>query len=97
MPLDSESATPCIHIYQPVLAEAIIIRRHCNDCKKRSPFISFFYEWHGWHQTCLRCGRQVDDGEQLAAPFTRGWRKRNIEEAKRLYRQHKPAKETTNE
>jgi hypothetical protein len=39
--------------------------------------------------TCLKCGEQFGDDEWLARPFARGWRKVNIENAKKVFRRFK--------
>jgi len=45
-----------------------------------------FYEWYGPYWTCLRCGDAYTDDERLPRPFAPGWRKENIEGAKKLWR-----------
>ena len=75
-----------IHICSPPRTEQRIVSGKCSDCKKFSRFIQFFYEWYGPNETCLKCGRQWNDGEWMPLDFTRGIRKQNIEKAKKIYR-----------
>jgi len=71
-----------IHIYAPKTARWELKRRKCPVCLKRANILYEFYEWYGWHVTCLRCGDQWEDGELLSRPFRPGWRKENIARAK---------------
>lgn len=75
-----------IHIHAPEKTDRRIITAECGDCEKRSRFIEFFTPWYGWHSTCLKCGRQWQDGEWMALAFMPGVRKTNITKAKKLYR-----------
>ena len=63
-----------------------IIAGICPDCKKRTRFLGWFHDWHGWFETCLRCGRQFDGGEKISLEFCRGSRKMNIEQSKARWR-----------
>lgn len=78
--------TNVLHIHAPMPVERRIFAGRCPDCKRRTRFLAWFYEWYGWNQTCLRCGRQWSGGEWLPAPFCRGWRTHNIREAKDHWR-----------
>lgn len=63
-----------------------IDRKHCPDCKRDS-FIAWFHqEWYGVDQTCLRCGRQWQDGEWCPLAFYRHARRDNIRAAKKRWR-----------
>lgn len=73
-----------IHAPRPTVRKCQ--RRECPVCHKRSVILSWFYEWYGASSTCLRCGDKWADGELMPRPFARGWRQRNIEEAKRTWR-----------
>lgn len=75
-----------VHIYAPPVVEKKAFSGRCPDCKRRSRFLAFFYEWHGWNQTCIRCGRRWCDGEWMPLEFVRGARKDSIERAKKLWR-----------
>lgn len=55
----------------------------CPTCGRRRRMYMWWQEWYGWHVTCLTCGEQWQDGEMLARPFCRGWRKENIAQAKK--------------
>lgn len=61
-------------------------RRQCPTCGRRTVFVEWFQEWYGWNATCLRCGEQWQGGERCPRPFAPGWRKHNIEAARRLWR-----------
>ena len=67
-------------------------RDGCIGCKgRRSPHIvEDQNNWVGWWMTCLRCGEQWAGDEWMPRPFQRGWRKKNIENAKRLWRAYHP-------
>lgn len=80
-----------VHIYVPPVTAQAVTRGHCPDCKRPSRFIGFHQDWHGWHSTCLRCGRQWDDGEWLALPFVRGARKKTVAAAKARWRRLRAA------
>ena len=75
-----------VHIYAPPAISRFIRSGVCPDCKKRTRFIGWCYEWHGASSTCLRCGREWQDGEWMPLPFMRGARERNIAKAKRRWR-----------
>ena len=75
-----------VHIYAPVSTRKRIIAGVCPTCARWTRFIGLFYEWYGWHETCLRCGDQWSDGELLERPFARGWRQCSIDAAKEHYR-----------
>lgn len=75
-----------IHIHAPQPTEKNIFSGVCHDCKRRSWFVGFFTPWYGWDVTCLRCGREWQDGEWMPLPFARGARQKNITSAKRRYR-----------
>jgi hypothetical protein len=78
--------TGYIHIYAPPVVDRAVHRATCLDCKKTTRMLSFFQDWHGWHSTCIHCGRQWDGGEWLELEFRRGVRKQNIANAKRRWR-----------
>lgn len=80
----SEAIT--IHVHAPKSTDRAINTQECGDCKKRSRFIHIFTPWYGWDSTCLKCGRSWADGEWMALPFMRGSRQRNIDYAKKRYR-----------
>ena len=85
-PLDRR-VMPAVHIYAPPVTRRFILTvAECPDCKQRSRFLGFAYEWHGASLTCLRCGRQWEGGEWMALPFMRGARQHNIDEAKAHWR-----------
>ena len=77
-----------LHIYAPPAIERRIVADICPDCGKRSRFICFFYEWHGWSETCLRCGRHFEDGEWMPLDFVRGSRQKSIDAAKERWRRN---------
>lgn len=79
-----------VHIYAPAATAKKASAATCPDCKKRTRMLAFFTPWHGWHSTCLRCGREWMDGEWAALEFARGARQRNIDAAKRRWRAMPP-------
>lgn len=83
-----------LHIHAPAPVCKFVHSGTCPDCKRRSRFIGFEYEWYGADKTCLRCGRQWSDGEWMALPFMRGARQHNIDAAKRRWRRVQPTEAT---
>jgi len=78
-------------ICRPRYAEVRLIRATCEcSTRRRRWMVARFSLWYSYYMTCLRCGEQYGDGEQLERPFRRGWRRENIRAAERLYRQHGP-------
>lgn len=75
-----------IFVCSPQPIKRRIVIGVCPDCKKRTRFLCFCVEWYGWGKTCLRCGREWNDGEWTALPFERGARQNNIAAAKRRWR-----------
>lgn len=75
-----------IHVLRPEVTQKAIRSATCPDCGKRTRMMGFFQDWYGWHSTCLRCGRQWDDGEWLPLEFRRGVRADNIARAKERWR-----------
>ncbi|NNP70963.1 hypothetical protein [Acinetobacter sp. Ac_5812] len=75
-----------IHINRPRYAAKDCYRFECLDCKKKTFALAFFQHWHGWHTTCLNCGRQYDDGQWVTLEFCRGIRKQNKDWAKNTWR-----------
>ena len=80
------SVMPAIHLYAPKPTSRWIRAGTCPDCKKRTRFLGWHYEWYGSDQVCLRCGREWSDGEWMPLPFMRGARAHNIAEAKARWR-----------
>lgn len=75
-----------VHIHDPMPSNKYIKSGDCPDCKKRTRFIVFYTDYYGIDSTCMRCGREWQDGEWCALPFIRGIRRLNIEEAKKKFR-----------
>ena len=84
-----------VHVCAPSADDVRAVRIRCHSCERLTGFVIRHYEWYGWHLTCLRCGDQWADGERLERPFARGWRRRNIEAARSLYRRYHPKPEPT--
>jgi hypothetical protein len=75
----------------PVRVEARALRRwDCPTCAKSRFAVGWFYEWHGWTITCLRCGDSWGDGYRLERPFMRGWRKKAVARVKKWWRAERP-------
>lgn len=79
-----------VHISSPQILEKFILTGHCPDCKQRTRFIGFAYEWHGDDQTCLKCGRRFSDGEWMPLAFTPQSRQKSIAAAKKRWRNCRP-------
>ncbi len=71
------------------LDEVWIRRLFCPTCEKKRYFLCTLWEWYGLYDTCLKCGERYFEGEQMDRPFCPGWRKSNIDSAKKFYRQFK--------
>lgn len=56
---------------------------YCPTCKRLRRMACKFQEWYGAAVTCAGCGEQWTDGEMLDRPFAPGWRKKNIEQARK--------------
>ncbi len=63
----------------------------CPDCKQRTRFIGFAYEWYGANQTCIKCGRRWSDGEWMPLEFMPQSRQKSIESAKKAFRRYSQA------
>lgn len=83
-----------VHIHAPKATAKRLIKDNCHDCKKLTWFAEFFTPWYGWDSTCLRCGREYQDGCWMELPFARGnHRKKNKELAKQIWRNMPPVSE----
>jgi hypothetical protein len=78
-----------LHIYAPAPDRVWIARGHCPTCGKRRFFVFKHTPWYGADACCLKCGDRWSEGERLARPFCRGWRKDSIKRAKKMYRKWK--------
>ncbi len=76
-----------VHIYRPAVACKSKTRAKCPDCREESIFVGFHVVWHGWDDTCLRCGRSFADGEWMELAFQRGIRSKMISRARRRWRE----------
>ncbi len=96
-----------IHICRPETTAKAVTATTCHDCKKRTRMLQFFQPWYGWRSTCIRCGREWDDGYWMDLPWCSGFwgrdsegkyrfmkpREHNIEHAKRRWRALPPVAE----
>jgi hypothetical protein len=71
-----------IHINRPK-TESFCALNHCPVCERPRRMLGQFAEWYGTTWTCCGCGDEWQDGEMLERPFAPGWRKRNVEHARR--------------
>lgn len=78
------------HIHAPSATAKEAVAATCPDCGKRTRLLAFYTPWYGWHSTCLRCGREWQDGQWAALDFARGVRKTNIMTAKKHWRSMPP-------
>lgn len=74
------------HIYAPKPLTRLAHIETCPCCNKRSVFVAWHVEWHGWDETCLRCGDSWSDGQLRQRPFERGWRKKSVASARAYYK-----------
>jgi len=75
-----------LHIHAPLPSEKKLHRVKCLDCKKRTFFVSFYYEWYGTYSTCLKCGRRYNNGKWEPLDLEKHARKKNINNSKKYYR-----------
>lgn len=75
-----------LHILAPAPITRKLLRLKCTTCEKKTWFTCWHYEWYGSSKTCLRCGENFADNQRCERPFAPGWRKRSIQDAKRLWR-----------
>lgn len=75
-----------IHIHAPSATSKNAVAGTCLDCKKRTRFLTFFTPWYGIDSTCIRCGRQWQDGQWMGLEFARRSRALNVENAKKRWR-----------
>ena len=78
-----------IHINWTKTHDKKITWTKCSDCGRFAPFAWFHQDWYGWSTTCLRCGRQWENGEWALLDFTRYARRDSIASAKKRWRQSK--------
>lgn len=88
--------SPCLHgtigetslvICMPAVLDKKKWRRVCPSCTFYATHVGFFQEWYGWSVTCLNCGEEWQDGEWGERPFVQGWRSKNIEAARKRWKQ----------
>lgn len=72
-----------IHIYGPP-SEPCVIVADCPTCERTRRMLAQIYEWHGPTVTCCGCGEEWQDGEMVTRPFAPGWRRANIEHARKV-------------
>jgi hypothetical protein len=65
-----------------------ISTQYCQDCKQQSWFLSWWYEFYGPTEVCLRCGRRWEDGEWMPLALERGSRDKSIAQAKQVWREN---------
>lgn len=73
-------------ICRPTPIKREIIAGECSDCKRRSRFLVWIYEFYGATRVCLRCGRTWIDGEWMPLTFERGSRAKSVARAKHAWR-----------
>lgn len=77
-----------VHVHAPAPSIRRVLCGNCPDCKQRSRFLAFFTEWYGWDKTCLKCGRQWQDGHWSPLPSHRYARRDSIAAAKKVWRNY---------
>ena len=70
-----------LHISWARKDRELVITQHCPTEHADRPMYAWLQDWYGWEVTCLGCGEQWGDGEQLERPFRPRWRKDNVAEA----------------
>lgn len=72
-----------LHIHAPPILNRECLVIDCPTCERQRRAFGFLQEWYGWHLTCAGCGDQWQDGEMVGRPFAPGWRRQNIEYARK--------------
>lgn len=75
-----------IHVYAPECIEKYATSGTCPDCKQRTRFLSYSYEWFEPDCTCIKCGRSFNADGWVPLPFVRGSRQKEIARAKRRFK-----------
>jgi len=70
-----------VHIYAPQPSVKSLTSAKCPDCGDDTVFVGFHVEWHGWDETCIRCGRRFCDDEWMPLDFYRHARRDSIKRA----------------
>jgi len=81
-----------LHIYAPTAFSSRVRILLCSTCGTRRRFWARYYEDHPAIFTCLTCGDIWSEGERMPRPRCRGWRERNVAEAKRRMKEWKERK-----
>jgi hypothetical protein len=76
------AAVSYIHIHAPAVAYFAAVNA-CPTCERPRRMLGAHAEWYGTTWTCVGCGDRWQDGERLERPFCQGWRRQNIEHARR--------------
>jgi len=71
-----------VYIHAPRYVARHIFAGHCFDCKRRTRFLAWSYEWYGAEVVCIRCGRHWSGGEWMTLPSYRYARRDSIADAK---------------
>lgn len=79
-------STTRVHILRPECVTKSAIGGTCPDCKQRTRFLTYSYEWYGPDSTCIKCGRSFNEDGWVNLPFVRGSREKEIKRAKDRFR-----------
>jgi hypothetical protein len=82
-----------IHIHAPQATVKRALATTCLDCKQRTRALCFYTPWYGWDCTCIKCGRNWQDGEWMPLTFEPQSRQKSIDRAKRYWRRLPPVSE----
>jgi ssDNA-binding Zn-finger/Zn-ribbon topoisomerase 1 len=72
-----------LHINWTRYSETFCSVNDCPTCRKPRRMLAQVQEWYGTTWTCAGCGEMWSDGERHERPFCPGWRKENIERARK--------------
>jgi ribosomal protein L37AE/L43A len=75
---------PYIHVNFVRYSETWCAVNECPTCERHRRMLARYQEWYGTTWTCAGCGDQWTDGERHPRPFAPGWRKDNIEHARKV-------------
>lgn len=75
-----------VHVLYSEVVEKYARSGTCPDCKKRTRFAIYTYEWFDTDMTCLRCGRSFNEDGWVPLTFERRSRQKALSRAKERFR-----------
>lgn len=73
-----------LHVHAP-RGETRRSRSYCPTCETTTRFVITTYEWYEPSSICCEYSDSWQGAEMTQRPFARGWRKRSMSRAERLW------------